>query len=155
MSAPTATGDLLARICAEIDARIAQLRPAIDEHERLLETAATLELEIAAAAAAGQAPDAPAGGRGGRRGPGAVARAASPPRKGRAPAGRAPSKRSAAQQAIAAALEHGSHTVAELVVVTALPGGDIREGLRGLQRAGAVTRSRREGRIAYVLSDRA
>jgi predicted Rossmann fold nucleotide-binding protein DprA/Smf involved in DNA uptake len=129
VSAPTATADLLARIRAEIDARMAQLRPAIDERERLLEAAGALasspegELRIA-------------------------------PRR-RAPARRPPARRSAAQQAIAAALEHGSHTVAELAVVTALPGADIREGLRRLQRAGAVTRTRRDDRTAYVLSDRA
>jgi DNA-binding transcriptional ArsR family regulator len=60
--------------------------------------------------------------------------------------------RGAAQQAIIAALEHGSHTVSELAVVTAMSGPNIRENLRRLLKAGAVTRAKREGKAAYALS---
>jgi DNA-binding transcriptional ArsR family regulator len=53
-----------------------------------------------------------------------------------------------------AALEHGSHTVSELAVVTGMRGPSIRENLRRLLGAGAVTRGKREGRAAYELSAR-
>jgi hypothetical protein len=90
---------------------------------------------------------------------GAIVRASSSPaRGGRAAAGKAASKagaqRDTAQRAIVAALEHGSHTVAELGVVTAMSGASIREGLRRLTKAGAVRRAKREGdgKAAYALS---
>jgi hypothetical protein len=51
-----------------------------------------------------------------------------------------------------AALEHGSHTVAELVLVTAIAGAEIRDSVRRLQRAGTITRTKRDGRAAYALS---
>ena len=51
-----------------------------------------------------------------------------------------------------AALEHGSHTVSELVLVTAIAGAEIRASAQRLQRAGAIARTRREGRVAYALS---
>jgi DNA-binding transcriptional ArsR family regulator len=60
--------------------------------------------------------------------------------------------RGAAQQAIVAALEHGSHTVSELAVVTAMSGPSIRQSLRRLVVAGTVTRAEREGKPAYALS---
>ena len=63
-------------------------------------------------------------------------------------------RRGAAEQAIVAALEHGSHTVAELVVVTALSGAITRDNLRRLLKAGTVSRTRREGRAAYALTRR-
>jgi hypothetical protein len=50
-----------------------------------------------------------------------------------------------AQQAILAALEHGSHTVSELVMVTAMRGSDIRGNLSRLTRQGKVTKVKREG----------
>jgi hypothetical protein len=51
-----------------------------------------------------------------------------------------------------AALEHGSHTVGELVLVTAMAGSQIRSSAQRLQRAGAITRTKREGRAAYALA---
>jgi len=60
--------------------------------------------------------------------------------------------RGASQKAILAALEHGSHTVAELAVVTGLSGASLRESLRRLLATGAVTRARREGKAAYALA---
>jgi hypothetical protein len=76
---------------------------------------------------------------------------------GRPPAARAAKTRSqaargAAQQAIVAALEHGSHTVGELAVVTAMSAPSVRENLRRMLSAGAVERTRREGKAAYALA---
>jgi hypothetical protein len=79
----------------------------------------------------------------------ATVKAASKPK----PAKPKPVATSAAEQAIVAALEHGSHTVGELGVVTAMSGGEIREGARRLLEAGKITRAKREGRAAYALSD--
>ena len=111
------SAELLSRVGAEIDARIAQLRPAIAEYEDLLRRGEELDREAAAAR---------------RREPAAP--------------------RGVAEQAIVAALEHGSHTVSELVLVTAMPAGELRHGVRRLQRAGTVTRTTREGRTAYALN---
>jgi hypothetical protein len=55
------------------------------------------------------------------------------------------------QQAIVAALEHGSHTVGELVVVTAMSAPDIRAGARRLLRDGKVLKTERDGKAAYAL----
>jgi hypothetical protein len=128
------TADLLTRVRSEIDARLAELRPALAEHARLLGAYQALETDTASTSP-------PRSAR--RRGPrgsaaGAIARAASAPR-------------GAAQQAIVAALEHGSHTVAELVLVTAISGAEIRDSLRRLQRTGTITRTKRDGRAAYAL----
>jgi hypothetical protein len=60
----------------------------------------------------------------------------------------------AVQQAILAALEHGSHTVSELVMVTAMRGADIRANLTRLAKRGKVAKVKREGdgKTAYALS---
>jgi hypothetical protein len=57
------------------------------------------------------------------------------------------------QQAILAALEHGSHTVSELVMVTAMRGSEIRGNLGRLARRGKITKVKREGdgKTAYAL----
>jgi predicted Rossmann fold nucleotide-binding protein DprA/Smf involved in DNA uptake len=123
------SSDLLERICGEIDARLRELRPAVAEYEELLAVAGR---------SANSSP----------RRPSANSRARQPKRQGgpdRAPRG-------AAQQAIVAALGHGSHTVAELVVVTAMPAANIRRNLRRLVKAGRVTTARREGKAAYALA---
>jgi DNA-binding transcriptional ArsR family regulator len=104
--------DLLSRVRREIDERLGELRPLVEEYERLLS----------------------------RNGAGPVAGQRAP--------------RGTAQQAIVAALEHGSHAVSELAVVTGMRGPSIRENLRRLLAAGAVTRGKREGRAAYELSAR-
>jgi hypothetical protein len=57
----------------------------------------------------------------------------------------------AVQQAIVAALEHGSHTVGELVIVTAMEAPDIRAGARRLMHDGKIKRTEREGKAAYAL----
>jgi hypothetical protein len=173
-------GELLASIGAEIDARLRELRPSVDEYERLLSAAEALGLaesagepapippapralrsprvprvqrmskaggEEARAPAAPRAKAAGAGRRGsGRRGSaaGAIVRAGSSASRR--------AVRGAAQQAILAALEHGSHTVGELTVVTAMSGQNIRENLRRMLSSGVVTRARREGKAAYALA---
>jgi hypothetical protein len=63
----------------------------------------------------------------------------------------APAVRSAVGQAIVAALEHGSHTPAELTVVTAMSGPDIQGGLRRLLREGTIAKTERDGKTAYAL----
>jgi hypothetical protein len=157
------SAELLARVRTEIDARLDELRPALAEYEQLLGAYETLE-----AAPKPAPPPAARAAAGRRRGPrgsaaGALKRAASGPAKRAAsgaanratsrPANRAASgARGAAQQAIVAALEHGSHTVAELVLVTAMPARQIRDSARSLQRAGTITATKRGGRAAYALS---
>jgi DNA-binding transcriptional ArsR family regulator len=124
--------DLLTRIRAEIHARMRELQPLVEEHERLL---AYAEADARPPVSRGSTRTAtPARPR--------KRTAAAPPRE---PAG-------STQQAIVAALEHGSHTVSELAVVTAISGPSIRQGLRRLLAAGTVTRLKREGRAAYGLS---
>jgi hypothetical protein len=197
------SADLLSRVCAELDARMAQLRPALDEYGELLAAAEELDrdaaapkrrgsrgsaagvLELAAsgagkrtasrgvkpavsgsrkpAASSASKPSAAgprtraASGSGKRAAAGSSKRAAAGSSKraavgsGKRAAGSAV-PRGAAEQAIVAALEHGSHTVGELVLVTAMAGSQIRSSAQRLQRAGAITRTKREGRAAYALS---
>jgi DNA-binding transcriptional ArsR family regulator len=143
--------DLLERVRAEIDARRAELAPRLAEYEQLLSAAQALGL--------GPTSDRPParGARAPRRAkpapalkPAAAARA----RAGRSAKGSAPARtrapRGAAQTAILSALEHGSHTVAELAVVTAMSGQNVRENLRRLLGTGAVTRAKRDGKAAYA-----
>jgi hypothetical protein len=61
------------------------------------------------------------------------------------------STRNPTDGAILAALEHGSHTVAELLVVTGLPARDIRESLRLLQAQRTILATNRDGKTAYAL----
>jgi hypothetical protein len=135
--------DLLAAIVAEIEARRDALRPAAEEYKQLLSASTALGIEVPKSVIVDAAVP-PAGGvRAGRKA--SVARkapVATPP----------PSAGGEARQAIVAALEHGSHTVSELAVVTAMSGGSIRESVRGLIAVGAVTRARRaDGKAAYAL----
>jgi hypothetical protein len=175
--------DVLARVRAEIEERLRELRPAVAEHERLLGAASALDAEAKAAVVARKTP-AIAAPRAAR------ARAAGKPRaagKTRAAVKtravvktRAPDKTRAAdkprtagkpkpvvkpergqaafgpaEQAIVAALVHGSHTVGELGMVTAFSGGEIRGGARRLLAAGKIVRAKREGKPAYALADKA
>jgi hypothetical protein len=155
--------DLLTSIRAEIDVRLGDLRPALAEYEELLSVLDALGSDARSASAQ----SASGSGPGGR----AVAqpaipaaprsnaptRARSPRAKARPTAARRARKRERpahgpAGQAILAALEHGSHTVAELVLVTALPAPDIRAGARRLLESGAIAKTEREGRSAYALT---
>ncbi|HEY4428085.1 MAG TPA: hypothetical protein VGN08_07770 [Solirubrobacteraceae bacterium] len=131
--------DLLGTIRREIDDRLSELRPAVAEYQRLLEAAGD------GASRDGRERPATRAVRGGSpRRKGTRGRAGSPARR------RGP--RSAGEVAVIAALEHGSHTVSELVVVTALSAANVRESLRRLTRSGAVTKAVRDGRPAYALS---
>ncbi|HUB74498.1 MAG TPA: hypothetical protein VL979_10730 [Solirubrobacteraceae bacterium] len=162
--------DLLSRISAEVEERRNALRVAVEEYERLLAAADALEAERAPASGRGRerAPDArraPASGApperaAGQQGARGARRPAAPSssRKPRDQAGargraRVPSpQQEATARAIVAALEHGSHTVGELVLVSAIPVADIREGVRRLRAAGRIVPTEREGRTAYALS---
>jgi DNA-binding transcriptional ArsR family regulator len=168
------TTDLLSTIRGEIDARLRELRPLVDEYERLLAGGEALGASARASARAGSGASARSGASAGasptapttqvrRRSPGRrgsaagaigrVASASSPAREaGRHPAKSERAPRGAAQAAILAALEHGSHTVGELVVVTAMSGASLRESLRRLRKAGTVTPAKRDGKAAYTLS---
>ena len=163
--------DLLATISAEIDARLGQLRAAMDEYEQLLSAAAALEAEERKAKPAREkaapvrkkpaARKAPAAAKAAARPQAAVPKEPAPAPTKPARAAAAPKKKAAkpassassgAQQAIVAALEHGSHTAAELAIVTAMSGPSIREGLRALAKARKVTKAKREGKAAYALA---
>ena len=142
-------GDLLTRVRAEIEGRLGELRPLLSEYERLLATADAL------AVADGKAKTPR---RRGRRGPApeetgrAVWSAAALGGAREAPNRRKRAPRGAAEQAIVAALEHGSHTVSELAVVTAISGANVRGNLRRLLKERTVTRAERDGKAAYALS---
>ncbi len=155
MARDRGTGELLDRIRREIDERLAELRPHVEEHGQLLAAAESLTL-------GDRTPAAPGRGRRARAGkpspspPASVRTAEKVSRHARrraakAPTGRPRGPRSAAQQAIEAALEHGSHTLAELVLVTAIETAPIRAQLGRLQKAGVVSRVRRDGKTAYSL----
>lgn len=139
--------DVLARVRAEIEERLRELRPAVAEHEQLLGVASALDAEARARAAAKP------------RVAAEPARAVKPRLAVKPRAAAKPKRRQAAsgpaEQAIVAALEHGSHTVSELGVVTAMSGGEIREGARRLLAAGKIVRAKRDGKAAYALPDKA
>jgi hypothetical protein len=217
--------DLLAQVCAEIEQRMAELRPLLDEYERLLAANDALDSFEAAPTDDGppELPPRPAPSRRRARGPrgsaaGAIELASSAPpepvepepepepallapraprtpREPRILAGmpslrtqpglsalpslpaaaakptpiaveapptvlpepaaqefepepeleRRPASASEVRQAILAALEHGSHTIGELVMVTAMGTPEIRTNLSQLARQRKVMRVKREG----------
>lgn len=155
--------DLLTRICGELEQRMAQLRPLCEEYERLTEAAATLEAverhagHTEATSPSAKPPTAPRRGRGLRgSAAGAIARAAAASDNRQAVEPKARPGRTATSevaQAILAALEHGSHTVSELVMVTAKSAGEIRAGLSRLRRQRKITKVKRpgDGKSAYAL----
>jgi DNA-binding transcriptional ArsR family regulator len=159
--------DLLSTIRREIDERLSELRPLLAEYERLLMAADTLvatgrEGSVAVAKTAAPATRARRETRVGaaRRGTaaGAIERAAAGQPAAalrRSPAKPKPERaaRGAAREAILAALDHGSHTVGELAVVTAMSGPNINGNLRRLFSEGAVVKTEREGKTAWALSD--
>jgi len=174
--------DLLSKIADELDARLRELRPLLEEYEDLLGAASALDAADEDASTGGgarQAPAPTAAAPARRRGrpPGkrssvssaARSKAESPPaasvpvEPARSAAKPTPRRRSAAPKraqrgaaavAILAALEHGSHTVSELAVVTAMSGAIINNNLRRLQQAGTITRAKRagDGKAAYALT---
>jgi hypothetical protein len=148
--------DLLGSVRRELETRLGELRPLVAEYERLLAAAAVLdggEREPAGESSAGGLPSRP---------PLRVARAerataqkvATPTPRPRASRRRKRSyaPRGAAQEAIVAALEHGSHSTTELVKVTALPAVTIRANLHRLLKGRVITRATRAGRTAYTLA---
>jgi len=156
-------GDLLERVRAEIHERLGELRPHVEEHQRLLAAAESLALEESTTNGRGHSRATPVGSERSRPVP---TKSASKPRasakpasverrsakrtsKGQAPSGQGPQGET--QQAITAALEHGSHTLAELVLVTAIGASSIRAQLNPLKKAGLVGRVSREGKTAYTL----
>jgi hypothetical protein len=176
-----ATTDLLARVRTELEQRMAELRPLLSEYERLISAADTLTSIDAAGETQPPAP-APAAApmatvrRRERRTPARSVRASTEARteETSAPIAAAASERAApeqwreeyereprpkpatqgeAQQAILAALEHGSHTAAELVMVTAMSGSEIRGSLTRLVRRSKVAKVKRDGdgKSAYAL----
>jgi hypothetical protein len=152
--------DLPERVRREIELRLLELRPFVDEYEELLAVAETLDAEAARGATA-----APARGSTSPRKMSrdvasrahARTRAKKPsvqrvddptrlaPKHERAPRG-------AAAEAIVAALEHGSHTVGELTIVTAMSAQNIRNNLRRLLQTSTISQTKREGKTAYALS---
>jgi hypothetical protein len=139
--------DLLTRISGEIEQRLRQLRPALEEYERLLAAAEDVDREIRASGSPRSPVPRSSASRSSASRRAAASRNGAGPGRGRAPRG-------AAQEAIVAALEHGSHTVSELAVVTAMTGPSIRQSLRRLVAAGTVTQAKREGKLAYALAAR-
>jgi hypothetical protein len=126
--------DLVGEVRAEIEQRMQELRPLVSEYEQLLDAAGSLGIEPEPARA---------------RSP---SRAASRTAQPGAAAKPQRARRGAAEHAIVAALEHGSHTVSELAVVTAMSGPNIRSNLRRLLKARTVKQTEREGKAAYALS---
>lgn len=151
--------DLLSEIRNEIDARLKELRPALAEYEQLLHAAGALDLdsarptEVAASARARKA-ETP------RKAPtrrpaarAATAEAAPAAPKRRAAARKQPAVKDDVREAISGVLEHGSHTVGELVVVTAMSTASLNESLRKLAAAGVVVKTEREGKAAWSLAN--
>jgi hypothetical protein len=151
--------DLLGSVRRELEKRLGELRPLGAEYERLLAAAAALDTSAREPAGEGSAGGAPSRRpRKARR----VARATTEDPAPTTPRRRASARRKqrayaprgAAQNAILAALEHGSHTTSELVSVTALPAATIRANLRRLAKQRAIARTTRGGRSAYTLVSR-
>jgi hypothetical protein len=133
--------DLLTKIRGEIQRRLDELRPLILEHERLLAVERSLD-DMAQDMPAGAAKR-PRGGAGSTAG--TVKRTAGRPR----PKQKRPMADHAGQ-AILDALEHGSHTVSELVTVTAASAGKIRGSIRRLLAAERIQKVDRDGKTAYA-----
>lgn len=133
--------DLLSDIRREIDTRLAQLRPALEEYEQLLDAADALELDGGAPVAAQRPAPRTSGSK--PRVPSAARKLA--PREGRR------AVREDVREAILGVLEHGSHTVAELTVVTAMSAASLNGHLRKLAAKGLVAKTQREGKVAWSL----
>ena len=138
--------DLLTKIRGEIQQRLDELRPLMLEHERLLTVERSLDATAQATPprTAKRAAKKPRGGASSTAG--TVKRTASKPR---------PKQKRATDHAggaILDALEHGSHTVSELVMVTAVSASKIRGSIRRLLAAEQIQRVDRDGKTAYVRS---
>jgi DNA-binding transcriptional ArsR family regulator len=158
--------NLLSTIWSEIEERLDALRPLLAEHEQLVGALSALDANTGSpgqdvsapvrtsAAGSARTPRSAAGTRrvaparrsSSRTGKTAGAHASKGSKQKRAPRG-------AAREAILAALEHGSHTVSELVGVTAMTGPNVNGNLRRLLAEGAIAKTDREGKTAYALSE--
>jgi hypothetical protein len=147
LSLPT-KGDRMADVIdsmqQEIGDRLRELRPVVEEYERLKAAVAALaevpgSTPAPPAAAASASETAPA------------ASASITKRATRVPRKRKRAASGAAQRGIIAALEHGSHSVRELVTVTAMSDANIRGSLSRLVKEGTVSRTKRDGKTAYAL----
>ncbi|HEY8303451.1 MAG TPA: helix-turn-helix domain-containing protein [Solirubrobacteraceae bacterium] len=162
--------DLLSTIRDEIAERMDVLRPLLAEHQRLLVAADALEAAEDGRDVIPNGATAPRSRRPRRADVAPVepesavdvavdadaAEMTAPARARRAMAKESGAKsaravRGAAREAILAALEHGSHTVGELSVVTAMSGPNINGNLRRLVIEGLVVKTEREGKIAWSL----
>jgi DNA-binding transcriptional ArsR family regulator len=159
--------DLLSTIQAEIAERMGGLRPLLAEHEQLLKAAEALEAtrgegKQVGTSTNGTAPRARRAKRVVGVAPdvdqeidGEPASEPMPKATTRRSAKKATALpravRGAAREAILAALEHGSHTVGELSVVTAMSGPNINGNMRRLAAEGVVVKTEREGKAAWAL----
>jgi DNA-binding transcriptional ArsR family regulator len=188
--------DLVDRMQQEIDERLNELKPLVEESERLKVAAAALEgvpgttpvvrtpkastparaqsaapkfrkrgggrprgsknrAERAAPASAPivpvPVPAPPAAAQAAKSAPATKRRRGSKvrPKAGARKRGRAPL--SANQRAIIAALEHGPHTVRELVIVTGMSDQTVRNNVKVLVGLGKVVKTERGGKAAYAL----
>ncbi len=166
--------DLLSTIQAEIAERMDGLRPLLAEHEQLLVAAKALgvtpgEGRRAGASTNGTVPrarraksvevaetsDADRDLDGDAESMHKPAQKAATRRSAKVAAAKKSPRaaRGAAREAILAALEHGSHTVGELSVVTAMSGPNIDGNLRRLAAEGVVVKTEREGKAAWALAE--
>jgi len=171
--------DLLAKIGTELDARIEELRPLALEYERLhaaeqsLVTAQdTSDAPVSAEPTAKKrtakkiaakkttlkppAAEQAAAKRAHRTPRGSAARALEQAASGASTAKQPRKARRRAsigryEQAVLDALEHGSHTVGELVMVTAMGAKEIRGGVSRLLRDKGIVKIDRGGKTAYAL----
>jgi len=140
--------DLLERMQQEITDRLGELEPSVDEFERLRAAAAALEdagasAPIVRTPAASTPPTAEA----------APVRAPQRAKRRRKAASPKPKRASLSsnQRAIVAALEHGAHTVRELVTVTGMSDQTVRNNVKSLVALGTVVKTQRDGKTAYAL----
>jgi hypothetical protein len=154
--------DLLGEIRSEIDERLEQLRPAVAEYERLLDAAEALELDETPSARATR-PKAVQSAyprkaakrrKTATRRPAASAATVPTVRKPRT-ARKRPAVDTVVREAILGVLEHGSHTIGELVVVTAMSTASLNGDLRKLAAEGVVVKTEREGKTAWSLASAA
>jgi hypothetical protein len=153
--------DLLSTIRSEIEARLNELRPSLAEYERLLVAAEALAEGdgVPVPPAVTRAPRAVRARPATRGSTADAAERMASAVPGETPKPRADvekpkparAQRGAAREAILAALDHGSHTVSELVVVTAMSAPNINGSLRRLVSEKAVIKTEREGKRAYAL----
>ena len=162
--------DLLSTIRREIDERLNELRPFLAEQQRLLVAAdalvearsdgAEVEAQTTTKQAADSRAKATAPVKRSRKSaptpkPDSSSRTeARPDESAVAPQPKAKPERAArgaAREAILGALDHGSHTVGELVVVTAMSGPNVNGNLRRLEAEGVVAKAEREGKAAWAL----